>query len=58
MVYLLLSSIKWYVMKLKLSVSMEDKTVEMIDRVLLEGLFRNKSHLVEYAVKKMLGGKS
>ena len=42
-------------MKQKVSVSLDKKTVEMIDRKLVGELFRNRSHFVEYAVKKILG---
>jgi Arc/MetJ-type ribon-helix-helix transcriptional regulator len=41
-------------MKNKLSISMDKNTVSKIDAELAKGLFRNKSHLIEYAVKVYL----
>lgn len=41
-------------MKHKLSVSLNKEIVNEIVKVLSTGKFRNKSHLVEYAVKKFL----
>jgi len=35
---------------------MEDKTLEKVENKVGEGLFRNKSHFIEYAVKKCLEG--
>jgi len=43
-------------MKIKVSVSMEDRTLEDVKSKIKEGLFRNKSHFIEYAVKKCLEG--
>jgi Arc/MetJ-type ribon-helix-helix transcriptional regulator len=43
-------------MKIKVSVSMEDKTLDDVENKVDEGLFRNKSHFIEYAVKKCLEG--
>ncbi len=41
-------------MKHKLSVSIDEKTVlEMFEKI-RDGTFRNKSHLIEFAVKKYL----
>ena len=42
-------------MKLKISVSLDKKTVETIDRELVNERFRNRSHFIEYAIKKFLG---
>lgn len=45
-------------MKQKVSVSLDKQTVRKIDEKLgngNNGLFRNRSHVVEYAVKKFLG---
>lgn len=44
-------------MKLKVSVSLDERTVKDIDANLNSGLYRNRSHFVEYAVKKILGEK-
>lgn len=41
-------------MKHKLSISIDEKTYSEITNMLQNGLFRNKSHMLEYAVKKML----
>ena len=43
-------------MKQKLSVSIDEETVKDIEAKVAEGLFRNKSHYVEYAVKQMMRG--
>jgi Arc/MetJ-type ribon-helix-helix transcriptional regulator len=42
-------------MKTKISVSIEEDILENIKETLEEGIFRNKSHLIEYATKKFLG---
>tara|TARA_Y100000310_G_scaffold345831_1_gene470792 strand:+ start:16466 stop:16612 length:147 start_codon:yes stop_codon:yes gene_type:complete len=41
-------------MKIKLSVSMDDALVKKAEETLEKGLFRNKSHVIEYALKKFL----
>ena len=41
-------------MKQKLSISIDDETLSLIDHKLAEGLFMNKSHFIEYAVKRFL----
>lgn len=41
-------------MKIKVSVSMEDRTIQEVENKIEEGLFRNKSHFIEYAIKKCL----
>jgi len=41
-------------MKVKISVSIEQATNAEVESKLAEGLYRNKSHLIEYAVKKLL----
>ncbi len=41
-------------MKLKLSVSMEENLVRHIEVIVNEGRFRNKSHIIEYALKSFL----
>ena len=41
-------------MKAKLSITMDEETImKMMDKM-RDGLFRNKSHLIEYAVKRFL----
>ncbi len=41
-------------MKHKLSVSLDEKLLQELDRILSTGKYRNKSHAVEFAVKKLL----
>ena len=41
-------------MKSKLSVTLDEELVPEIVKALSTGKFRNKSHVVEYAVKKLL----
>ncbi|MFC1691433.1 hypothetical protein ACFL0W_04605 [Nanoarchaeota archaeon] len=41
-------------MKHKLSITLDEETVVGIQAKLRTGLFRNKSHIIEYAVKKLL----
>ena len=41
-------------MKQKLSITMEEKVVEEILKLIEEGRYRNKSHIVEYAVRRLL----
>ncbi len=43
-------------MKQKLSVTIEEKTVEEIRKLVEEGRYRNKSHIIEYAVRRLLRG--
>lgn len=45
-------------MKQKLSVTIDEEKVKVIERILEEGLFRNKSHIIEYALIKFLEGKN
>jgi Arc/MetJ-type ribon-helix-helix transcriptional regulator len=41
-------------MKHKTSVSFEEETIIKIRELIRSGKFRNKSHVVEYAVKKLV----
>ncbi len=41
-------------MKQKISITIDEKTVHDILKTISTGKFRNKSHVVEYAVKKLL----
>ena len=41
-------------MKYKLSVSLDERLVSELDRILSTGRYRNKSHAVEFAVRKLL----
>lgn len=41
-------------MKQKLSISIDEEKVKLIDRILEEGMFRSKSHILEYSLNKFL----
>lgn len=41
-------------MKKKLSISIEEKTIEKLNDYVSNGDFRNKSHFVEFAVNKFM----
>jgi Arc/MetJ-type ribon-helix-helix transcriptional regulator len=41
-------------MKQKLSVTIDEEKVHAIEEILKEGLFRSKSHILEYALIKFL----
>jgi Arc/MetJ-type ribon-helix-helix transcriptional regulator len=41
-------------MKKKISISIEENTITDIEDCLSEGYFRNKSHIVEFAVIKFI----
>ena len=41
-------------MKEKISITVEKETIEAIEREIAEGTFRNRSHAIEFAVKKMM----
>jgi len=43
-------------MKKKVSITIDDNTVSQIEKVLEHSIFRNRSHLVEVALKEFLGG--
>ncbi len=43
-------------MKKKVSISIDENTLADVEARLESGLFSNKSHFIEYAVKKMLDG--
>jgi len=45
-------------MKYKLSVSLDEELLHELDRILSTGKYRNKSHAVEFAVRKMLEAKN
>lgn len=40
-------------MKQRISVSVDEETVLKIQKKLRQGFFRNKSHVVEYAIQKL-----
>jgi len=41
-------------MKQKISITIDEEKVKNIDEILKKGLFRNKSHVLEYALIKFL----
>jgi Arc/MetJ-type ribon-helix-helix transcriptional regulator len=41
-------------MKIKVSISIEEDIFEEVGNKVEEGLFRNKSHFIEYSVRKCL----
>ncbi|MDP3966075.1 MAG: ribbon-helix-helix domain-containing protein [archaeon] len=43
-------------MKTRVSITIDEEKIEKIDEVLKKGLFRNKSHVMEYALIKFLEG--
>jgi Arc/MetJ-type ribon-helix-helix transcriptional regulator len=43
-------------MKKKVSISVDESTLSSVEAMLESGLFRNKSHFIEYAVKRLLNG--
>ena len=44
-------------MKKKLSISIEEDKIKLLERLVKDGRFRNKSHLIEYSIDKFLRGK-
>lgn len=48
-------------MKKKISISIEEELIENLEKKLHEGIFRNRSHIVEFAIKSLIdkdGGKN
>lgn len=41
-------------MKQKLSISIDEEKIMIIEELLKEGLFRSKSHVLEYSLNKFL----
>jgi Arc/MetJ-type ribon-helix-helix transcriptional regulator len=41
-------------MKKKISITVEEELISKIEKELKQGLFRNKSHVVEYALMRFL----
>lgn len=41
-------------MKQKLSITIDEEKIEIIETLLKEGMFRNKSHILEYSLNKFL----
>ena len=42
-------------MKFKTSVALDEETIVSIRELIRDGQFRNKSHVMEFAVKKLVG---
>ena len=45
-------------MKQKLSITVDEATIKLIERTIKDGLFRNKSHVVEFSLNKILNIKN
>ncbi len=41
-------------MKQKLSITIDEEKIRLLDEILKQGKFRNKSHFVEFSVNKLL----
>jgi Arc/MetJ-type ribon-helix-helix transcriptional regulator len=41
-------------MKQKLSITIDEEKVKLIEQLLKEGMFRSKSHILEYSLNKFL----
>ncbi len=41
-------------MKQKLSITIEEKMIKLLEGLLKEGVFRSKSHIVEFSLNKFL----
>lgn len=41
-------------MKQKVSITIDKKTLKLIEESLKEGFFRNRSHVIEFSVNKLL----
>lgn len=44
-------------MKKKLSITINEEKIKEIEKFILDGRFRNKSHVIEYALKNFLKNK-
>lgn len=45
-------------MKRKLSISIDEKNISLMDEAMKEGLFRSRSHVLKYALSKLLEEKN
>ena len=43
-------------MKQKISITIDEKKVKLVEKLLENGKFRSKSHLIEYSLDKFLEG--
>ena len=41
-------------MKQKLSVTIDEKTIKIVEQIIKRGIFRNKSHAVEFGLNKLI----
>ena len=41
-------------MKQKVSISIDEEKIKLIEKLLDDGKFRNKSHVIEYSIDKFL----
>ena len=41
-------------MKKKLSVTVEERSVDLMENMLGDGRFRNRSHIIEFALNKLI----
>jgi len=41
-------------MKQKISVSIDEEKIQTLEKILAEGIFRSKSHIIEYSLTKFL----
>ncbi len=41
-------------MKQKLSITIDEEKIRLLEEMLKEGLFRSKSHIIEYSLNKFL----
>ncbi len=41
-------------MKQKLSISIDEEKIKLVEKMLNDGKFRNKSHVIEYSLDKLL----
>ena len=52
------TTLKYLQMKTKLSVSLDEKILNLLEKELDSGKFRNVSHAVNFAVNKLLEGQN
>jgi len=43
--------------KQRISITIDEEKLEKIDEILLEGMFRSKSHVLEFALGRFLEGR-
>jgi len=43
-------------MKQKVSLTIDSKLINLVENMLEDGRFRNRSHVIEYSLRKFLGG--